>query len=144
MTWTPRRLAEWAVLMATIVAVLLLAERHLISTRAVAGPSMEPTLKAGDRLLIDRWTLRQRLPRAGEIVVVTDAVGTPLVKRVARPPGGTISRETGVWLLGDNPRSSADSRQTGAVPVERLTGRVIWRYWPLSRAGPLADALPAR
>ena len=35
--------------------------------------------------------------------------------------------ETGLWLLGDNPAESTDSRQLGAVPTNLLIGEVVGR-----------------
>lgn len=46
-----------------------------------------------------------------------------------------------LWLLGDNRDSSADSRAHlgspggGAVPVQRVVGRVDAIWWPMSRVG---------
>ena len=40
-----------------------------------------------------------------------------------------------LWVLGDNPRASADSRQIGAIPMDRIVGRVALIYWPSVRAG---------
>ena len=132
--------------MGMILAALLLAERYLVSTRTVAGPSMEPTLLAGDRVLVDRWTFEHRRPRTGEVVVALDEAGRPLVKRVGPPPRRTepSAGVATVWLLGDNARASVDSRRIGAVPETRLSGRVFWRYWPLSRIGPVVATLPER
>jgi len=35
-----------------------------------------------------------------------------------------------VFVLGDNRPDSVDSRTFGAVPVSRITGRVVMRIWP--------------
>lgn len=40
-----------------------------------------------------------------------------------------------VWVMGDNRTNSADSRAFGAVPVDSITGRAIFTYWPLNRMG---------
>ena len=62
--------------------------------------------------------------------------GSPtLVKRVALPPGGLRGDGRTLWVLGDNPRASTDSRQIGAIPLERVVGRVALIYWPPVRAG---------
>lgn len=38
-------------------------------------------------------------------------------------------------LLGDNRTNSADSRFFGLVERDRIVGRVVFRFWPLSRIG---------
>jgi len=113
----------------------------------VLGPSMEPTLRDGDRVLVDLRTLRGRLPRPGDIVVVSWPGDENLVKRVAREPHpgsdpypasplATDSQlEPAFVVLGDNPDQSRDSRVFGRVPLHRVRGRVFWRYWPPSRWG---------
>lgn len=92
----------------------------------VSGDSMLPTLRSGDLLLVR--SLRTGEPREGQIVCAeTDTVEA--IKRVTRPPAdGTV------WLEGDNAAASTDSRSLGAILVERLTGVVVLRYWPLHRA----------
>jgi nickel-type superoxide dismutase maturation protease len=44
-----------------------------------------------------------------------------LIKRLSRWDS------TGLWLLGDNPTESTDSRQLGAVPTNLLIGEVVGR-----------------
>lgn len=36
----------------------------------------------------------------------------------------------GVYVLGDNTRSSLDSRYWGVVPMDNLKGKAFFRYWP--------------
>jgi signal peptidase I len=36
-----------------------------------------------------------------------------------------------IWIEGDNPRNSADSRNYGPVPAAMIVGRVVCRVWPL-------------
>jgi signal peptidase I len=40
-----------------------------------------------------------------------------------------------VFLVGDNRAQSCDSRVFGPVPRHDVTGKVFFRYWPLSRIG---------
>jgi signal peptidase I len=129
-----RQLVEWTALLAFLAAGAVGVNAFLAAPWTVAGPSMAPTLQTGDRVVVDRWTYRHRPPRAGEVVLLGMPGGFPLVKRVAEPPGGSDPRP-GVWVLGDNPPASADSRVFGAVPDEWAIGRVVWRYWPPRRFG---------
>jgi len=39
------------------------------------------------------------------------------------------------FVLGDNRPGSADSREYGFIPHDHVIGRVLYRYFPLSRAG---------
>ena len=55
-----------------------------------------------------------------------------------QPKEGGIYRtlvvpEGHVWLEGDNPLLSVDSRHYGPIPVVYLEGRLVWRLWPLLR-----------
>ena len=44
-----------------------------------------------------------------------------------------------VWLRGDNPKNSTDSRQYGAVPLSLVEGRVVAKLWPPSEVGKIRD-----
>lgn len=37
-----------------------------------------------------------------------------------------------VYVMGDNRDESVDSRIFGCIPIEKVEGKVIFRYWPLS------------
>jgi nickel-type superoxide dismutase maturation protease len=94
---------------------------------AVEGPSMEPTLRSGDRLLL----LRRSSPRLGDIVAVADPRSGRrlLLKRVVSVAGDELAVE------GDNPSRSTDSRVFGPVHRRDVRGRVVYRYFPPGRAG---------
>jgi nickel-type superoxide dismutase maturation protease len=92
---------------------------------------MVPTLRPGDRLLVDRRAYRDRLPELGEIVVLTDPEEPDrwLVKRVAAVDARTQSIE----VRGDATDSARDSRRFGPVPAQSLIGRVYRCYFPNDR-----------
>jgi nickel-type superoxide dismutase maturation protease len=85
----------------------------------VRGPSMAPTLRAGDALLVRRGT---RI-RAGDVVVARFRSRPHLlvVKRAVREQDG------GWEVRGDNDLATDDSRGYGVADV---IGRVFFRYWP--------------
>lgn len=144
----PGSLLSSAAWMAALIAVFLVGERCLLSAWTVAGPSMEPVLLAGDRVLADRWTLERRSPRAGEVIVLLGPDGEPMIKRVVeappdrrglrpRPDLWSIAPGQPVWVRGDRADRSLDSRRFGPVPSSRIRGRVVLRYWPPRRFGPV-------
>jgi len=130
---TPRQAATILILLLGLSAIVVLVlSEWVVTPWVVAGESMRPTLRAGDRVLVDRWTYGRRGPRVGEVVLLEGPSTVPMIKRVARFPGKT--RDV-VWVVGDNARDSEDSRTFGPLPVERVRGRVVCRYWPPSRVG---------
>lgn len=74
----------------------------------IQGASMAPTLRSGERVLVDKISIRFADPERGEVVVFRDpgASGTVLVKRIFALPGETVR------FLGDEvtvvPEGSAD------------------------------------
>lgn len=131
----PNRHAGGAPLVALgVVAALGGAVAAHLRRVEVRGPSMEPTLEDGDRLLCGP-VLRLR---PGDLVVIEEPGGHGLlaVKRVA-----ACGRD-GVVVLGDNPAASRDSRAYGAVPRSAVRGRAWWRYHPAARAGRLQGRTP--
>ena len=142
-----RFLRDLCFVLVAVLSVVWGVTRWLLIPWAVVGPSMEPTLEEGDRVLVDLATLRGRLPRTGEIVVVSGPDGEDMVKRIAREPypgeapypASILTPdspfEPSFAVLGDNAERSRDSRAFGRVPRHRIRGRVAWRYWPLTRLG---------
>ncbi|MGY2002409.1 S26 family signal peptidase [Blastococcus sp. SYSU DS1024] len=98
----------------------------------VTGPSMSPTVRHGDRLLVRRLPVGSPV-RAGDVVLARFPARPELlvVKRVHRAVDG------GCWVEGDNPFVTDDSRSFGAAVA---VGRVVGRLWP--RPGRLPDAPP--
>jgi len=45
-----------------------------------------------------------------------------------------------VYVLGDNRNFSNDSHSWGLLDMNMLVGKVVWRYWPLTRMGPIPHA----
>lgn len=38
-----------------------------------------------------------------------------------------------VYVLGDNRDNSTDSRRFGCIPINKIEGRAVWRFWPLNK-----------
>ncbi|GAA0581113.1 nickel-type superoxide dismutase maturation protease [Actinomadura livida] len=115
--------------LAAAAAVLAAAVPRRLRAVEVTGDSMLPGLRPGDWLLV-RVGAR---PVPGDVVVARHPERPELliVKRAVRADGG------GWWLESDNQAAAGrrDSWDFGAVPDRLVAGRVVARYWPLSRAG---------
>lgn len=145
-----RGVIEWTALLSYLGAVIIAGTQYVAHPWRVSGPSMEPTLLDGDLVLVDRWSFRHRPPRRAELVLLR-APGPGASARVKRvsatyrqayglstlPAWDDLLSADVAWVLGDNPGQSHDSRHHGPVPLESIRGRVFWRYWPLSRFGPI-------
>jgi hypothetical protein len=88
-------------------------EPAMLSAIVVAGDSMEPTLRDGDEILVDRT--RRPLRDGIHVVRLDDSL---LVKRIDTGRPGTIA------LVSDNPAYRPIELAPGEVTV---VGRVVWK-----------------
>lgn len=77
---------------------------------------MNPTLNHGQVVLIWRWAKLS----PGKVVVVRHK-GLEKIKRIQDIQDGQV------FVIGDNPSGSTDSRQFGWLPVSHVQGRVVGR-----------------
>ena len=101
----------------------------------VEGPSMRPALEPGDWAI----AIAPARVRRGDVVVVEhpERPGLEIVKRVVNVPGDVapdgFALVDQVWIEGDEPQSSTDSRQFGPIAIDRVRGRVRLVWWPPGR-----------
>lgn len=156
MIMSGRRFALAALAALAVVTAGATGLRRRIAIVTVEGPSMQPTLADGERVLVRR--AGAGTPRRGQIVVIEKPGddggwhGRPqgwslswpdgrrewLIKRVAAVPGDRrpdamperAARSPvpagHLAVLGDNASRSFDSRQFGYVPADRILGVVCW------------------
>ncbi len=86
----------------------------------IEGDSMIPILRSGDRVLVDPRSTQE----PGDVVVARHPYKSSIriVKRLI-----SIEPDGRVYLAGDNPNESTDSRTFGSVSQSDLLGKVIAR-----------------
>jgi signal peptidase I len=114
----------------------------------VQSTSMQPTVRHGDWIIVDKFSAGLRVPllgyrfsktkiKRGDIIVFKgDVVGSsdPLIKRVAGLPGDLIRYQNrkgidfvvpqdSYFVLGDNRDNSSDSREWGVVADRAVIGK---------------------
>lgn len=114
-------LARLTFLLAVALAVVLPARAWLGEPITIASASMEPTLRVGALMILDKWTLGRRPPRRGEVVSFRSPVGDEdLVKRVIGTPGDVVEiREKKVYVNG---RAMTEPYAVHDRPLARLEG----------------------
>lgn len=83
--------------------------------RRIVGQSMEPTLKHGQTIV----AVRRLRPTAGTLVIIRHG-NKEKIKRVHRVKHGLI------YVVGDNPPASTDSRHFGWLPASSVIAVVVW------------------
>jgi len=152
---------------AASVAVAAAIARGTMRRFAIVESSMEPALEPGDWVLARRFRPPPRrgdivvfpdplvpgrnlvkrivgLPdetvelRDGRVLVNGEPLDDPWGNGPARPDDRLHLPDDAVFVLGDRrPVSAGDSRQLGPIPVSALEWRVVSRYWPARRIGPV-------
>ena len=99
------------------IALVFLGSRHKYICE---GKSMNPTLKDGEVVLVDRAGKIE----VGDIVIAKHPIeqNSEVVKRVER-----IDDHGHYFLVGDNLQDSNDSRHFGAVTIKYIKGKVVAR-----------------
>ena len=115
---------------------------------------MVPAIEPGDWLVVNPRVATW--PRPGAVVVFREPISDALaIKRVAAGPGERVRFADGyltlaqdeAWLVADASGAATgaagfgapiDSTRFGPVSLDRLVGRVLFRYGPLRRFGRIA------
>ena len=153
-----------------IAMVLALGVRSAVRILAIPTPSMEPTLRVGDHIVVTPY--RTSLPQRGDVIVFHSPVSRDelLVKRIVAIPGDLVEMrerhlfvsgheagEAGAvvpqivpaecyFVLGDNRTNSYDSRQWGVLSRDLIIGRARLVLWSSGSGSmePQANAAPRR
>ena len=89
--------------------------RKLFFLRRVIGNSMTPMLRPGQLIIA---TTRYRQLKPGQVVVLRKN-NRELIKRIERIESGRV------FVIGDNPAVSTDSRQFGWLDIATVVALVV-------------------
>ncbi len=147
-----------------IIVMVLLIKRYVVSPIKVNGSSMHNTLHDKDIMILNEIVYRFNDIKRYDIVVV-EARGELLIKRVIALPGESISCKDGYlyingkktkdkyaytetedfkevkvgkneyFVMGDNRGDSLDSRVLGAFKKQDILGKASYTIFPFKRIG---------
>jgi signal peptidase I len=148
-----------------LALIIFLLLRTVIQSSQVFDISMQPTLIAGQRLIVIKTLYT---PQRGDIVVVYPPYENQrqYVKRLIGLPGDTVEVKNGLvylngvalkepyikaaptytmaakvlpedayFVLGDNRNNSSDSHLNWTVTRHNIVGKAWLRFWPFSKFG---------
>ncbi|HZN12858.1 MAG TPA: signal peptidase I [Acidimicrobiales bacterium] len=132
-----RRNLEWVVIVAVAILSALVVKTYLVEAFYIPSGSMEPTLKTGDRVLVNKLSYRLHDIHRGDVVVFKRPPGVAgeadikdFIKRVIGLPGDTIeTRGDAVYVNGKRLKESYLPRGTRTVPsidIKKVPPHHLW------------------
>ena len=85
-------IVEWIVSIAAAIVLSLFIRQFVFTAAVVSGPSMEPTLQNGDRVIVNRIAIRLNAPEHGDIVAFPYPANPDdkHIKRIIGVPGDMV------------------------------------------------------
>jgi signal peptidase I len=106
-----KSILEWVGVIVGALLVALVIKTFLLQAFYIPSRSMEPTLRIGDRVLVNKLSYKAHDVNRGDIVVFERPKDEPpdaikdLIKRVIGLPGETISTQNGQVFIDGRPLS---------------------------------------
>lgn len=120
-----RTLLEYVITVVVAIVIALAVQAYVIKPYRVPTPSMANTVRAGDRVLIDRVLYGHRDVERGDIVVFRGGPAVDsqvLLKRVVGLPGDVLSVEEGRLMVNGAQAEDGYVRPMGDGPEPTQPG----------------------
>lgn len=148
-----------------IILFVIIIRTYIATPIRVNGASMDPTLKTGETMILNKLAMNVKGLKRWDIVVIKLDNNNYLIKRVIALPGETIKYEAGIlyingakmidqysltetddfeevkvakdeyFVMGDNRAVSQDSRVIGPVKKNAIQGKTNLILFPIDRFG---------
>ncbi len=86
---------EWIEIFFIAFVITMVLRTYIIEPTEVSGPSMEPTLQNGNRLIVNRFIYNFAAPKRGDVVVFEYDSEKNFIKRIVGIPGDIIDVKDG-------------------------------------------------
>jgi signal peptidase I len=126
-----RNIIEWVAIIAAALIVALVIKTFLFQAFYIPSESMEPTLKPGDRVLVNKLSYDLHGIHRGDIVVFKrppaeagDPTIKDLIKRVVGLPGDTIEARNGQVYINGQPLKESylpPGTVTTNLPLQKIS-----------------------
>ena len=140
-----RSTLKFLITLAVSLLVMLAFRALVFSVYAVDGTALEPDFKAGDRVLVNRWSyglrtggeglfnygrLCRQMPTVGDFVAFEDSTGAVMIGRCKALPGDTVLlKDKGRIVMPDKSRCDKQDcyfiDHAGIVAEQHIIGRVV-------------------
>ncbi|MDQ6799099.1 MAG: signal peptidase I [Actinomycetota bacterium] len=130
-----RGAVEWIVILVGALIVALVVKTFLLQAFYIPSASMEPTLKVGDRVLVNKLSYDFHDVRRGDIVVFNSPPGEDnpdikdLIKRVIGLPNETVEGHDGRVFINGAPLKEPylpAGTTTSSFPPEKIPPGNLW------------------
>ncbi|OGO82858.1 MAG: signal peptidase I [Clostridiales bacterium GWD2_32_19] len=96
-----KEIFDWAEVIVMALLITFILKAYVVEFTQVSGPSMQPTLQDGNRLIINRFIYNLTEPKHGDIVVFDFSEEKSFIKRIIGLPGDVIDIRDGDVYIND-------------------------------------------
>lgn len=96
-------IVEWIISISAAILLSLFIRQFVFTAAVVSGPSMEPTLHDGDRVIVNRLSIRLSAPESGDIVAFPYPANPAdkHIKRIIGVPGDSVDVKNNQIFIND-------------------------------------------